>query len=842
MIAIGKRAFSYNKIQHVTIPDTVKRIEDYAFVRNSLTNIQFPSRIQEIGRGAFLGNHFTSIVIPESLEHISPEIFRVNYLKQITFHDNIQTIGYDAFSNNSLETIRIPANIQTIGTNAFYRNRIKNLTLEEGVQTIGAAAFSENLLRQVMIPQNVQTISRGAFFNNPLAVVEVKNIEVDILDSSFGELQLHNNGDKLTNLADGDGVFENAFIYGVEGDTVTIKGYIGDSKNVDIPATIEGKTVTAIGDKAFYKQELQGVTLPDTIETIGKEAFSTNNLSEITIPSKVTIIALRAFYDNRLESLTIPENVREIGFESFGGFRYSKLKNLTLADGLEKIGGSAFERQSLQTVIIPDSVREIESSAFYNNQIESVKLSNNLETIENNVFSNNRIEQIIIPAHINRIKSNAFNSNPLTTAIVKNINAEIEQRAFGHLSLNGIYRATLRDVYETILRLHEPNYTDTSWGQFQTKVAPLMAKAKVIVEDPDTPVTDEILKGEINTLRTALSILKPVLSAYTISIDRPDNVLAGREETKDQGFKIVDAHNIVYFYDADNAGTEHSFSVLEITKRLVLTPKHDDWHIKTLYGRDFAREDVERVEGQQFTDQNDNPVVLPYILMPDGTHSGAYNAAELDQNTDGRTQFDRISALTLPQNGTSGHLTVYPNDQMIEDLYVTGHLMLSDRLVTTPPSDSTDHVYLRLVGVDKVPPVVNVDQSRQQIEQMGPITADNIESLIDQVVVTDNVNSPTYLKANNKIQVSVIDGEQTEHTLSDYKALLASSDYTVPNTVSIVVQATDEAGNTTEKVTVGDYAVVSLKQLLDQAEAAIAEAEAKQQEAENTLTMSPMIS
>ena len=69
--------------------------------------------------------------------------------------------------------------------------------------------------------------------------------------------------------------------------TNTITGYKfldpDCGKNVVIPAEIDGKPVTSIGDYAFYDNQLTSVVIPGSVKSIGNYAFQENRLTDVEI-------------------------------------------------------------------------------------------------------------------------------------------------------------------------------------------------------------------------------------------------------------------------------------------------------------------------------------------------------------------------------------------------------------------------------------------------------------------------------------------------------------------------------------------------------------------------------
>ena len=125
----------------------------------------------------------------------------------------------------------------------------------------------------------------------------------------------------------------------------------------EIPETIDGQAVTAIGIKAFYDNfYLESVTLPQSVKYIGESAFeSCFSLTGIDIPPKVTVIPDRTFKGCRsLTNVNIPSNVTSIGANAFENC--NRLASIDIPSSVTSIGDNAFKYcTSLETVIFPES-------------------------------------------------------------------------------------------------------------------------------------------------------------------------------------------------------------------------------------------------------------------------------------------------------------------------------------------------------------------------------------------------------------------------------------------------------------------------------------------------------
>lgn len=162
-----------------------------------------------------------------------------------------------------------------------------------------------------------------------------------------------------------------SFSYTVKNGGAIITNLEGEvSGDLIIPESIDGYTVTGIGDYAFQQGNFTGsLLLPNSITSIGICAFEGCDFTgSLIIPDSVTSIGSYAFnacksFDG---SLTIGRNVKTIGdaaFASCSGF----IGSLTIPDSVTSIGKNAFNSCSgfKQGLIIGNNVKEISQSAFY---------------------------------------------------------------------------------------------------------------------------------------------------------------------------------------------------------------------------------------------------------------------------------------------------------------------------------------------------------------------------------------------------------------------------------------------------------------------------------------------
>lgn len=229
--------------------------------------------------------------------------------------------------------------------------------------------------------------------------------------------------------------------------TCTLTAYNGTAKTLDIPETLDGYTVTALGQALFiYSRGPDTVTVPKTVTALDKTTFSFSKImksvtvaaenpvfssmdgvlfnkaqtellyfpvaksaSQYAVPNGVTVIGEKAFYGTAVPVITFPSTLKTIGTEGFSA--NEALREIVIPEGVTEIGAHAFRNcRALQTAVLPDSVTSLGVCTFYNcERLETVRWPQNLQTIPaSTLFSCKALKAFSIPEGTTEIGTQAF--------------------------------------------------------------------------------------------------------------------------------------------------------------------------------------------------------------------------------------------------------------------------------------------------------------------------------------------------------------------------------------------------------------------------------------------------
>lgn len=406
--AIGDSLF-YNcgSLSAVNIPDTVTSIENNAFYRcESLATIAIPEGVSSIGEYAFREcTAIEEITLPESLETLgNGAFFSCTALKSVILPIGLTSLGASAFGScSSLESVTVLAKLESIPYDTFFEcTALKLVTLPETVTTIGERAFENCPVETVIFDGSWEqwdeiTFRRG---NNSISQT---HITCKLAGDQLDKLRFEENEDG------GYTVYNN----GAKGDIV-------------IPATYNGKPVTAIGEEGFRyltsnpesgvlgPTYLTSITIPVSVVSIGNYAFSGCADLETVIfegESKLKTVGDSAFAScSSLESIDLPSSLESIGNAVFSGCDALKY---TEHDNALYLGNA--ENPYLVLVKATSSI------------ISSCEIHDDTAFILDYAFGNCNVARLVIPAGVKGIGIYAFsNCTALTDITLPYVDADFK--------------------------------------------------------------------------------------------------------------------------------------------------------------------------------------------------------------------------------------------------------------------------------------------------------------------------------------------------------------------------------------------------------------------------------
>jgi len=163
-------------LKSITLPDSLKYIGNYAFSGNrQLQSISFGNGLSYLGKFSLGLTGLTDVTLPSSLKKIEESTFLSTPLVKINIPNSVTSIDSMAFERTNLVSIIIPDSVETLGFRVFAESPLESVNLGSGLKKIDRYAFINTKLRSITIPSTVKEIGQGAFANTQLTDLEIPN-------------------------------------------------------------------------------------------------------------------------------------------------------------------------------------------------------------------------------------------------------------------------------------------------------------------------------------------------------------------------------------------------------------------------------------------------------------------------------------------------------------------------------------------------------------------------------------------------------------------------------------------------------------------------------------------
>ncbi len=458
---------------------------------------------------------FETVVLPEGLRTIGKRAFRNNsMLVNVIFPESLEVIEEEAFSGcNRLAEVNLKDHVTIIHESAFWGcYDLAVLHLSEDLQTIEMWAFAYcRNLKSLYLPKNVSYIHGLSLW----ACTGIESIEVDEENSYFDSRNncnaiIKKDGEELvcgcsttTIPLDVKRIGDSAFC--VKGDTPILPEGLPNSVECIGPGAFVGcvfeslrisNHVKAIEDQAFEGCKVLGDCMIEEggLKKIGNGAFLRAEIPGLTIPLSVEVIGERAFSQSAIQSVVIPSAVKTVSNHAFDDCR--ELKSLELMEGVETIGSGAFSSCTnlvFDNIKFPSTLRNIEKGAFSHCYFSYIRIPEGVVKIGSHAFEYGHVNDlepssVYLPAGIEEIGDSAFFATHSVHVTTANTNPpSIKETVFtcyheGHDKL-WTYRNGDLSVPKGCVELYKATYP---WNQFKVirEMDPTGIEQQTISESP----------------------------------------------------------------------------------------------------------------------------------------------------------------------------------------------------------------------------------------------------------------------------------------------------------------------------------------------------------------------
>lgn len=456
IIGIGEKAFQKKGIESVIFPEGVmtdyhgndaaegvtKRgnfiIQSSAFAGNELTSVNLPEGVIYVGNNAFKGNKLGAVSMSHTIWQVASQAFAANQITTVDFPKTCDfklNLDNMSFAQNKIRAVRLPDRTEKVTNSVFFQctgmepvaENAPNANYKKGGVVY---MYTDNAdLKKESYITHTEGVGTGVGASGTKSWVQKL-----IVGQMPEELKPWN---------------ENDFTY--EGTVITGLSESGTAKRKNSPELVlpdknpQGQAITGLKDAtssyglfASEKEKFNTVVLPKNLEKIGKNVFADSGLTKVVFPETLTEIDNGAFRQNNLVHIVLPDSIKKLGtgifasnftvetikfpkniteipsgmFSCSGKVSAEKFTEITLPEGITKIGNNAFAGNNFAKVVIPKGVKEIGGSAFAQTQdhraLKEIVLPEGLESIGRWAFRYALVKEVNLPSTVTELNKDAF--------------------------------------------------------------------------------------------------------------------------------------------------------------------------------------------------------------------------------------------------------------------------------------------------------------------------------------------------------------------------------------------------------------------------------------------------
>ncbi len=254
------------------------------------------------------------------------------------------------------------------------------------------------------------------------------------------------------------------FYYKLDKDgNVVITDYSGSDETVEVPSTIDGKTVVSVYAAFRFNDIVKEIVLPNTVTKLEYGAFqnavnlekvnlenikyfgsgwgganggtnfeSCTSLDKMVLPEGL-IVNGQQFINAKMNSLTIPAKIYSPSPKEavyFGPFETGKLN---FAEGITKIAIN-FSYITVPEIVIPDTVTDISQAKLNNTNADKIVIGKGIKKVHSQQFAWMEDIDLQLGSNTEVIEDQGFYYAQLTSLVIPDSVTEIQYQAFKYTS------------------------------------------------------------------------------------------------------------------------------------------------------------------------------------------------------------------------------------------------------------------------------------------------------------------------------------------------------------------------------------------------------------------------